>query len=153
MPREYPTLIDLVGNTPIVRLERFGRGQLAVLEDRVAARRAVFARYAEAFADLPLEGMPELPRTRHTRWLGVFLAETSAQRDAVIEALAKDDIEARPVWKPMHLQPVFAGCEVYGGAVSQRLFEHGLCIPSGSSLTAEQRDMVVTEIRWVFARG
>ena len=128
-------------------LAGIGRGQLVVLEDRVAARRAVFARYAEAFADLALEPMPEMPNTRHTRWLSVFLAETTAQRDALIDALAKDDIEARPVWKPMHLQPVYVSAERAGGGVSEDLFARGVCLPSSSSLSADDQARVVEVVR------
>jgi pyridoxal phosphate-dependent aminotransferase EpsN len=100
--------------------------------------------------------MPEAKGNRSTFWLTTLTIDpgvAGVDREAVRLHLESLDIEARPVWKPMHLQPVFADCEVYGGAVSQRLFEHGLCIPSGSSLTAGQRDMVVTEIRSVFDRG
>lgn len=128
-------------------LAGIGRGQLVVLEERVAARRAVFARYAEAFADLPLEPMPELPGTRHTRWLSVFLADTTAQRDALIDALAKDDIEARPVWKPMHLQPVYVSAERAGGDVAEDLFARGVCLPSSSSLSADDQARVVEVVR------
>jgi dTDP-4-amino-4,6-dideoxygalactose transaminase len=63
------------------------------------------------------------------------------------------DIEARPVWKPMHLQPVFADCQVFGGSVSQRLFENGLCIPSGSSLSDDQRDRVVAGFREAYGKS
>src|SRR5262249_44746030 len=99
-------------------LAGIGRGQLAVLEDRVASRghrvarrRAAAARYQAAFADLPgIELMPQAPWGRHTNWLSVFLIDAArfgASRDDILQALAREDIEARPVWKPMHCQPVF----------------------------------------------
>jgi pyridoxal phosphate-dependent aminotransferase EpsN len=132
-------------------LAGIGRGQLAVLEDRVAARRAVAFRYRDSFADVPgLELMPQAPETRHTNWLSVFLVEErvfGASRDAIIDALAKQDIEARPVWKPMHLQPVFASCERVGGAVAEDLFERGICFPSSSSLTVAEQARVVDVVR------
>ena len=135
-------------------LAALGRSQLSDLKRRVDIRRAHNNFYREALGDLPgVEFMPEAAGNRSTFWLTTFTIDPSlagVDREAVRLHLESLDIEARPVWKPMHLQPVFADCEVYGGAVSQRLFEHGLCIPSGSSLTESQRDQVVTEIRSVF---
>jgi pyridoxal phosphate-dependent aminotransferase EpsN len=134
-------------------LAGIGRGQLAVLEDRVAARRAVAFRYRDAFADLPgIELMPQAPHTRHTNWLSVFSIDErafGASRDAIIAALGKHDIEARPVWKPMHLQPVFANCERVGGAVAEDLFQRGICLPSSSSLSAAEQTRVVDIVRQV----
>ncbi len=134
-------------------LAAVGRGQLRRLEDRVQARRAVFARYAAAFHDTPgLEPMPEAPWGRSSRWLSVFLIDPEAfgqDREVVRRRLEAEDIEARPVWKPMHLQPVFAGCPMRGGAVAEELFERGLCLPSGSALSAEDQERIV---RLVLAR-
>ena len=138
-------------------LAALGRSQLSDLKRRVDIRRAHNNFYREALSDLPgVEFMPEAPGNRSTFWLSTFTIDPTVagtDREAVRLHLESLDIEARPVWKPMHLQPVFADCEVYGGAVSQRLFEHGLCIPSGSSLTESQRDRVVTEIRSVFGQA
>ena len=138
-------------------LAALGRSQLSDLKRRVDIRRAHNMFYRESLGDLPgVEFMLEAPGDRSTFWLTTFTidpAVAGVDREAVRLHLESLDIEARPVWKPMHLQPVFADCEVYGGAVSQRLFEHGLCIPSGSSLTESQRDRVVTEIRSVFGRA
>ena len=135
-------------------LAALGRSQLSDLKRRVDIRRAHNNFYREALGDLPgVEFMPEADGNRSTFWLTTFTIDpvlAGVDREAVRLHLESLDIEARPVWKPMHLQPVFADCEVFGGAVSQRLFEHGLCIPSGSSLTESQRDRVVTEIRSVF---
>jgi dTDP-4-amino-4,6-dideoxygalactose transaminase len=134
-----------------------GRGQLQVLGDRVAARRRVFARYAEAFADLPgISFMPEASYGTSTRWLTCLLVDSASgvDREAIRLALLAKDIEARPVWKPMHLQPVFAGCGVVGGAVSEDLFARGLCLPSGSNLTDAEIDEVIDIVRaTVPARG
>ncbi|AKV01164.1 Lipopolysaccharide biosynthesis protein RffA [Labilithrix luteola] len=125
-------------------LAGIGRGQLAVLPERVAARRAVAARYEAAFRDLPgLSLMPQAPWGLHTNWLSVFLVDSGATRDAILQALAAEDIEARPVWKPMHLQPVFADCPRYGGEVAEDLFTRGICLPSSSSLTIEDQQRVI----------
>jgi dTDP-4-amino-4,6-dideoxygalactose transaminase len=138
-------------------LAALGRSQLSDLKRRVDIRRAHNTFYREALGDLPgVAFMPEAPGNRSTFWLTTFTidpAVAGVDREAVRLHLEALDIEARPVWKPMHLQPVFADCEVFGGAVSARLFEHGLCIPSGSSLTESQRDQVVTEIRSVFGQA
>jgi pyridoxal phosphate-dependent aminotransferase EpsN len=132
-------------------LAGIGRGQLAVLEDRVAARQAIATRYADAFRDL--SGMAPMPHAtwgRHTDWLSVFTVDERASgvtRDALIEALARADIEARPVWKPMHLQPVFAACERVGGRVAEEAFARGVCLPSSSSLTEDEQDRVIEIVR------
>jgi pyridoxal phosphate-dependent aminotransferase EpsN len=137
-------------------LAALGRGQLAHLEERVEARRRVFAYYEAAFADLPgVELIPEAPWGRSTRWLTCLTidpAEFGADRGAVIAALAAESIEARPVWKPMHRQPVFAGLAVAGGAVADDLFERGLCLPSGSALTEQELERVVGVVRGVWQR-
>lgn len=132
-------------------LAGIGRGQLAVLEDRVARRRAVAFRYQEAFADLPgLELMPQAGWGRHTNWLSVFLVDSErlgTRRDDLIEALARENIESRPVWKPMHLQRLYAEAPMFGGEVAEDLFARGICLPSGSSLTAEEQQRVIDAVR------
>jgi len=128
-----------------------GRGQLRVLGDRVAARRANFDAYEGALGSLPgLEFMAEAPWGQSTRWLTCLTIDPEAfgaTREDVRLALEAENIEARPVWKPMHLQPVFKGCRMVGGVVSERLFELGLCLPSGSNLTVEDRDRVILAVR------
>ena len=132
-------------------LAGIGRGQLAVLEDRVLARRRNFDRYVAALADLPgLTFMPEAPWGRHTRWLTCVTidpAQFGADRDRVRLALEAENIESRPLWKPMHLQPVFRDCERVGGAVSEALFAQGLCLPSGSNLETGDQDRVIAIVR------
>ena len=132
-------------------LAAIGRGQLKVLEERVVARRRNFEAYRELLGDLPgIEFMPEAPYGRCTRWLTCLTIEPGAfgaTREDVRLALEAEDIEARPVWKPMHLQPVFASCRVRGGAVSQQIFEKGLCLPSGSSLTRQEVERVAAIVR------
>jgi pyridoxal phosphate-dependent aminotransferase EpsN len=116
-----------------------GRGQLATLDERVAARRHNFAFYADALGSIPgIAFQPEAPWGLHSRWLTAITIDPSefgTDRETVRLALADANVESRPVWKPMHQQPLFAGCEAVGGAVSEELFERGLCLPSGSNLS------------------
>ncbi len=132
-------------------LAAIGRGQLRVLEDRVEARRRNFARYQELLGDLPgLRFMPEAPYGRSSRWLTcvqIDPARFGADRETVRLALEAENIEARVVWKPLHLQPIFAGCERVGGEIAERLFDHGLCLPSGSALRDEDLARVAETVR------
>ena len=138
-------------------LAGIGRGQLAVLEDRVVARRANMKRYQEAFADLTgLTLMPQAPWGRHTNWLSVFLvddAQLGVTRDDLIAGLAKENIESRPVWKPMHLQPFYADCKAYGGALAEDVFNRGICLPSSSNMTSEQQVRVIDTVRRTVSSG
>ncbi len=128
-----------------------GRGQLQVIDDRVAARRKNFEAYREGLGSLPgLEFQPEATWGRHTRWLTCLLVDGNsfgASRDEIRVALEAENIECRPLWKPMHLQPLYENSLMYGGAVADQLFETGLCIPSGSSLTAGDRSRIMDLIR------
>ena len=136
-------------------LAGIGRGQLRVLEQRVAQRRRVFDRYRAALADLPqLQWMPEPEGSQSTRWLTCCVlqgAQASRKRDLVLKGLERHSIEARPVWKPMHLQPLFAGAPYFihseGRDVSAGLFDAGFCLPSGSNLTDSQIDHVIGQLR------
>jgi len=138
-------------------LAGIGRAQLEVLESRVAARRQTFRHYVEGLEDLPGLGfMPEAPWGRHTRWLTCITIDPTqfgADREAVRLALERENIESRPVWKPMHLQPIFAKCEAVGGSVAEDLFKRGLCLPSGSSMSRSDLDRVVGVIRSVAGHG
>ena len=132
-------------------LAAIGRGQLHVLEDRVQKKREIFEYYQENLGNMPgIEFMPEAPYGRCTRWLTVTLItpETfGVDREVVRLALEAENIESRPVWKPMHMQPVFKGCRVVGGSVAEDLFERGLCLPSGTQLSREEQDRVIETIR------
>ena len=134
-------------------LAAIGRGQLRVLEERVQARRRNCAFYQETLGDLPgIAFMPEALWGRCTRWLTVITVnpdEFGFDREAIRQALEAENIEARPIWKPMHLQPVFADCEAVGGAVAEAFFQDGLCLPSGSNLSQEELQRVVEVIRRV----
>jgi len=131
-------------------LAGIGRGQLRVLEERVEARRHNFEVYKQALGNLPgIEFMPEAAFGKSTRWLTCLTIDPAAfgaDREQVRLALAQEKIEARPVWKPLHLQPVFADCESIEGAVAQELFEYGLCLPSGSNLSEEDLERVTSAI-------
>jgi dTDP-4-amino-4,6-dideoxygalactose transaminase len=132
-------------------LAAVGLAQLAVLADRVAARRAVFARYAAGLSDLPgLSLMPEAPWGRATRWLSAVLidpARAGIDRDAVRVALEDAGAESRPVWKPLPDQPVFRDAPAAGGTVARALFAQGLCLPSGTGMGAAEQDRVIGAIR------
>jgi pyridoxal phosphate-dependent aminotransferase EpsN len=132
-------------------LAAIGRGQLRTLGERVAIRRRIFDRYVEGLGGLPgVEFMPEAPYGRATHWLTCLTidpARFGADREAVRLALEAENIEARPAWKPMHLQPVFAGARMFGGAVSERIFRDGLCLPSGSSLAAADQNRVISIVK------
>ena len=132
-------------------LAGIGRGQLEVLELRVRQRRAIAARYREAFAEAPgIEAMPEAPHCFSTNWLSCFLidkARFGCSRDELIEKLNEAAIETRPVWKPMHLQPLFAHCESIGGEVAEDLFRRGICLPSSSNLSPDDQQRVVDGVK------
>jgi dTDP-4-amino-4,6-dideoxygalactose transaminase len=131
-------------------LAGIGRGQLRVLEERVQARRHNFEVYKQALGKLPgIAFMPEAAFGKSTRWLTCLTIDPTAfgaDREQVRLGLAQEKIEARPVWKPLHLQPVFADCECIEGAVAKELFEYGLCLPSGSNLTDEDLERVTSAI-------
>lgn len=134
-------------------LAGIGLGQLGVLDLRVQQRRAIAFRYRDAFADIPgMTFMPQAPYGLHTNWLSCFLIdarELGLSRDALIRKLDEANIEARPVWKPMHLQRLYAGAEVYGGTVAEDLFDRGICLPSSSSLSGEEQLYVINTVRHV----
>lgn len=136
-------------------LAGIGRGQLQVLNERVAARRRNFEIYQSALGDLPgIEFMPEANFGHSTRWLTALTVATEAfgaDREYIRLQLAKEQIEARPVWKPLHLQPVFSECECIGGEVGEDLFMRGLCLPSGSNLTDEDLERVISVITAIYS--
>jgi dTDP-4-amino-4,6-dideoxygalactose transaminase len=137
-------------------LAAIGRGQLVSLDDKVAARRDNFDKYFEALGSVVgFSFMPEAEYGRCSRWLSCLTIDHNvapASTDTIRESLAKKNIECRPVWKPMHLQPVFKGCRMIGGSVSEKLFEQGLCLPSGSSLTDDELQYVVDSIQEVLKK-
>lgn len=127
-------------------LAAIGRGQLRRLEAKVERRRAVYRRYEQLLGHRPgVQFMPEAAYGTPNRWLTCLVIdpnEFGASRDDVMTALEDRDIESRPTWKPMHLQPVFSEAPYRGNDVGSRLFEGGLCLPSGSSLSDDDVDHV-----------
>ena len=131
-------------------LAALGRAQLESLPERVAARRRLRDRYLELLDGTPgIAFMPEAPYGTTNAWLTCIVVDPEsfgADREGIRLALEREDIESRPLWKPMHMQPIFASHERFGGDVSARLFERGLCLPTGSALTDEDQDRVVATI-------
>jgi dTDP-4-amino-4,6-dideoxygalactose transaminase len=131
-------------------LAALGRAQLESLPERVAVRRRIRDRYRELLEGVAgITFMPEAPYGTTNAWLTCVVVDPAAfgaDREAVRLALEAQDIEARPLWKPMHLQPIYAAHRTFGGDVSGRLFEQGLCLPSGSALTEADQDRVVETI-------
>lgn len=129
-------------------LAAVGRGQLSRLAEKVARRRAVHESYRSALGGIPGVHVPdEAPWGTSSRWLTVVTVDERVlgiARDEIIDAFEAADIEARPAWKPMHQQPAYAGAPVVGGRVAEAVFERGLCLPSGSSLSDEDVARVVT---------
>lgn len=138
-------------------LAAIGLSQLDVLDERVARRRAVFQEYQRCLAELPgIEFMPEATYGTGNRWLTVIQIspeQFGASPDAVRCLLEQQNIESRPVWKPLHMQPVFRGCRRRGGHVSEQLFRTGLCLPSGSSLRDEELARVTDCVRAACSRS
>jgi len=132
-------------------LAAIGRAQLENLNVHVENRRAIFNRYRDHLGKLPgIDLMPEPEGWYSTRWLTILTidpASFGATTTDIRLALKQENIEARPAWKPMHQQPIFANCKMYGGSVCERLFEQGLCLPSGTSLSEEQQMRVIEIIQ------
>lgn len=133
-----------------------GRGQMEVLKDRVEKRRSNFEFYKNAFKDIEEISFLEEPSADYysNRWLTTILVDpkSGVTREDIRLALESENIESRPLWKPMHLQPVFADSPFYGDGTSEKLFEDGLCIPSGSNITNEELERVVQKIKSCFAK-
>lgn len=126
-----------------------GLGQMQVLEERVARRREISERYSEVLSRPGISFMPEPPGLRSTRWLTALKidpAATGVSREDIRLMLLEHQIESRPLWKPMHQQPLYAGTPYYGSGVDERLFEQGLCLPSGSDMTDEQQEEVIDRV-------
>lgn len=124
-----------------------GRGQMEVLADRVEARRKMNKFYQDLFAEVDGVKVFTEPSSDYysNHWLSAITIDpkiAGITREDLRLALLEDNIESRPLWKPMHMQPVFANAPYYGGKVAEQLFENGLCLPSGSNLTEEERERI-----------
>jgi len=135
-------------------LAGIGRGQLIVLAERVRMRRAIFGRYVHALSDIPgVLFMPEADFGCSTHWLSALTIDQhlcGVSTLDVIDALAEENIEARPVWKPLHLQPLYSRCPYYSHneeSISEMLFQSGICLPSGSSMLEREQKRVIETLR------
>jgi dTDP-4-amino-4,6-dideoxygalactose transaminase len=126
-------------------LAALGVAQLSRLDHMIARRRVIRERYRSSFAD-HLEFMPEPEWSTSNAWLSCVLAKSTAERDAIIATLAANDIESRPLWKPMHLQPLYAQSLAVVDGTSEDLFSRGLCLPSSSALRDDEVDFVLSVI-------
>lgn len=127
-----------------------GRGQMQVLDKHVARRREVFEYYKKHLAELNgVEFVDEADNVYANRWLTTLTLSSpvTVDRETVRQTLEKKNIETRPLWKPMHMQPVYQGAPVYGGSVCEELFDKGICLPSGSNMSDEQVAFVVDELK------
>lgn len=126
-----------------------GLGQMQVLDDRVARRREIFKRYKTALARPGINFMPQADGLQSTRWLTALTidpTQTGVTREDIRLMLLEDEIEARPLWKPMHMQPLYVGTPYHGTGVDERLFATGICLPSGSDMTNDQQDEVIERV-------
>ena len=133
-----------------------GRGQMEVLDDRINRRREIFETYKNALKDISaIQFLDEPNGYFSNRWLTTILVlenDSQITRETLRLALEQDNIESRPLWKPMHLQPIFSNDEFFGDGTSERLFELGLCLPSGSNLTELDLNRIIKQIRAVFSK-
>ena len=132
-----------------------GASQFTKLNERIQKRREICEFYKQSLGSLPgISFLSEQPQTCSSRWLTTLFIDPSASggvaRSQVQQALTKENIESRPVWKPMHLQPVFKDAPTYINGVSERLFTQGLCLPSGSNLSPQDLERISSVIKNVF---
>lgn len=133
-----------------------GRGQLQVLDDRVASRRQIYGWYKELFQNFTgVQFLPEPAGSISNRWLTCITFDPDSTGGItpahLMQQLADENIESRPIWKPMHLQPIFAGCPAYVNGVAEKIFGTGVCLPSGSNMTEEDLERIATVIRRTFS--
>lgn len=134
-----------------------GRGQLKVLDKRIAKKTKIYETYQKSFKDIPeIKMQPYLKNTKPNHWLSAILLNENSKIKPldIIVALEKENIESRPIWKPMHLQPVFANCDFITtaeqGSNSQDIFERGVCLPSDTKMTEEEQERVIKTIKNLF---
>lgn len=134
-----------------------GRGQLKVLDKRIEKKTKIYETYQKSFKDIPeIKMQPYLKNTKPNHWLSAILLDENSKIKPldIIVALEKENIESRPIWKPMHLQPVFANCDFITtaeqGSNSQNIFERGVCLPSDTKMTEEEQERVIKTIKNLF---
>ncbi len=130
-----------------------GRGQMEILDKHVGLRRDMHTLYANFFATIPTVSLLHEPTNEYfsNHWLSAIVLESNQEREALRLAFEAQNIETRPLWKPMHLQPVFANAPFYGGRVAEHLFDKGLCLPSGSNTTILEKERILEVLRKFFA--
>jgi len=125
-----------------------GRGQLKVLDQRVAKKKYIFEYYKRKLGQLPgIDFMPINEWNEPNYWLTCITLSGEVRPDDIINALEEDNIESRPTWKPMHMQPFFCGYDFVGEGVSEKIFENGVCLPSDTKMTDEDIDRIIEVIR------
>ena len=135
-----------------------GRGQLKVIDERIQQKTEIYNRYKEAFKDISEIKMQPVPEdTRPNHWLSAFVLDKNSKvkPNDIMDALDTENIESRPVWKPMNMQPVFAKCDFISleegkESVGQKLFGNGVCLPSDTKMTEEEQKVVIDVIRRLF---
>jgi len=136
-------------------LAGIGRGQLLVLEERIKRRREIFEFYRKSLEEIPnIQFLSEPEGSFSNRWLTTILIQSKnpnePDREQLRLALLERNIESRPLWKPMHLQPLFSNSRMFSNGVSEEFFQKGLCLPSGSNLTEEDLSRVVDRVKEAF---
>lgn len=129
-----------------------GLGQMETLEEKVGKKRAVFTQYIQALGGLKgVTFLPEPDKCFSNRWLTTVILDPEktggVTREDIIQILENENIESRPLWKPMHLQPLYAGARMHGGQVSEYCFKNGLCLPSGTAMAPSTLERIITLIR------
>ena len=134
-------------------LAAIGVGQMEVIEDRVIKKREVFKWYQEELQKIDIEFMPELEHSRGNRWLTTILFKSGTNINKIIQALEVINCESRPLWKPMHMQPLFNGCKTLLNGVSENMFSRGLCLPSGTEMSKKDVKRVCIVIKQILSEN
>jgi dTDP-4-amino-4,6-dideoxygalactose transaminase len=132
-----------------------GRGQMKVIQNRIEQRRKIYDTYAQNLSEIQsIKFLPEPPGYFSNRWLTTILIDpeknNGIDREIIRISLEKENIESRPLWKPMHLQPIFENSPSFINGVSEKLFKNGLCLPSGSNLTTDEIQRVIKHVKKQF---
>ena len=134
-----------------------GRGQLKVLDDRISKKTEIYETYKDALKEIPeIKMQPYLENSKPNHWLSAIILDKNSKVKPldIIEKLDQENIETRPIWKPMHMQPVFANYDfikfVEDKPVSEDIFERGVCLPSDTKMTAEEQSKVIEAIKECF---
>jgi dTDP-4-amino-4,6-dideoxygalactose transaminase len=130
-------------------LAGIGRGQMEVLEERINQKRDIFSYYKKELEPLDYQFLKEPENAFSNRWLSTMICPSNRIKNEIIKTLEKNNIESRPLWKPMHLQPLYKNQTAYTNGTSGNLFDNGICLPSGTALTKNELDFIVQAIKKV----